>query len=301
MATVLGVPGRFGEVALHRSDIRAASAARGSQSSLILTLERIWDRIKDWFCNTNVREAKDRLVTLYDPGASDRDRVAAFSKLQQLVGPAYQDRFRIGPAAFGYELRIDYGTNIAPYTHSVELCDGAAFASNLNDDIASAAADPVLGAKYRNELARDLARATYAIEGERIPDLAPDDVGQNGKLENLEAAVLERLNVTPEQLAALKAISYQKLFGLMMQSSIELHGQEMAFDLIQIRGGGDSVFDFARKGDDIELHANFVSGWHLDEKERTTFLRAPIYDARVLVAPDGTVTVVSALCGVAPD
>lgn len=300
MATVLGVPGRFGERSLHRSDIRAASAAPGTQPAFLRTIERIWDRIKDWFCNSNLREAKDCLAILYDPATSDRDKVAAFVRLKGLVGPAYLDRFRIVPAAFGYELRIDYGSDIAAYAHSVELCDAAALASKLNDDVAAAAADPALKAKYRNELARDLARATYSIDGERIPDLAPDQVGHNGKVENLEAALSDRLKVTPEQLAALTAISYQKLFAMMMQSSLDLHGQEMAFDLIQIRGDGDSALDFARKGDDIELHASFVSGWQLEETERTTFLRAPVHDARILVAPDGEVTVTSAVCGASP-
>lgn len=301
MTTVLGVPGRFGDVSLHRSDIRAAAAPQPERSSLARTIERIWDRIRDWFCSSDVRAAKKRLVTLYDPNTSDRDKVASYFALKSMVGDGYVDRFRIEPAAFGYVLRIDYGAGISSYAHSIELCSGELLAAKLNEDISDAAKDPDTRKNYEDELARDLARCTFSINGAQIPDLAPDVPGQNGKLENLRASLSGMLNTTPGQLSALEAISYQKLFAMMIQSTRELLGDEITFDLIQISGDGEIVFDFSQKGTDVELHASFSSHWQsAGQEKRTTFLLHPAYDSRILVAPDGSATVTSAVCGLAP-
>jgi len=301
MATVLGIQGRFFDISLNPSDIKAASAGQSDRPSIARTIERIWDTIKDWFCRTNVREAKSHLFTLYDPSATDRDKAVAYFALKNLVGGGYVDRFTVEMMPFGYELRIDYGSGIPSFTHSVELCSGDILAEKLNKDISEAWSDPDARCRFQGELVRDLGRAIYMVDGSEIPHMDADRAGDLARLRSLKTAISSRLHASPEQLGALEVITYQKLFAMMIQSSLELHGLPMAYDLLQIRGHGQTTYQMTKIGNDIELYASFSSEWMLGNQEQTTFLQAPAFDTRILVAPDGTAKVISALCGATPN
>jgi len=181
MVAVLGLPGRFGDVTLHRADIRTAAKGQAETLSLARMIGRIWDRIKDWFCNTHVGEAKSLLAKLYDPGLSDRDRISAYFSLKALVSDAYRDRFAEKDDAFGFRLTIDFAADgLLPFSHSVVLCNGEDLARRVNDELARAAEDPAAHGWDKEQLAVDLPRADYSIEGELLTNLAGEEPGQGG-------------------------------------------------------------------------------------------------------------------------
>lgn len=300
MATVLGVPTRFGgELTINRSDVKSIQTSEGL-NSVGMRLQHIWDRIKDWFCNTNLVEAKQQLSVLYSPDASTSEKADSYFKLMDLVGEGYRDRFKVQPEAFGFSTSINYGDGVTPYSQSIVLCNRDYLLTQLEADIAKASAKPDLLALYQRELARDLPRATFSIDGKSINGLGPMSDGGPGSLERFHAALAESLSPTNMQLLAIDTISYQKIFALVMAASLDTNGGVFTDDLIHIKGDGTSIFDLTAKGDDIELHVNFTSEWRSGIPGRSYLLQSPCYDARVLIGPAGNVTLLSAVSGAAP-
>ena len=154
MATVFGMPTRFGgELTINRLDMDAIISP---QDTVGAKLERIWDHIKDWFCNTNLVEAKQQLSILQDPQASITEKAGSFFKLRDLVGQSYRDRFEVTPEAFGVTMNLNYGEGFTPYNQSIVLCSHEYLLDELEKDIIKAAADPKFLATYHKELVGDL-------------------------------------------------------------------------------------------------------------------------------------------------
>src|SRR5690554_2946940 len=140
MVTVLGVPGRFGELTITRSDVKALQATRCGCGTT--GLDRVWDKIKDWFFNTKLVEAKLHLQVLYDPDALFTQRAESYFALKSLVGPAYLDRFSETTEDFGYSMNIQFGDGLEPFSESVTLCSRSYLEKKLDEDITKIAADP---------------------------------------------------------------------------------------------------------------------------------------------------------------
>jgi len=117
MVTVLGVPGRFGELTITRSDVKALQATRCGCGTT--GLDRVWDKIKDWFFNTKLVEAKLHLQVLYDPDALFTQRAESYFALKSLVGPAYLDRFSETTEDFGYSMNIQFGDGLNADQHAI--------------------------------------------------------------------------------------------------------------------------------------------------------------------------------------
>jgi hypothetical protein len=297
MATVLGVPGRFGEVAITRSDVKAIKEA-GCRCTTT-ALDRVWDRVKDWFCNTKLVEAKLHLQVLYDPDASVIQKTESYFALKSMVGPAYVSRFAEENEDFGFSLNIDFGSDLEPYSSSVVLCNQSYLTEQLNADVDKAAADPELALRFERELAMDLARCRFTIAGEVVGDLQPEVDGQPGNIENFRAALLGKFDLTPQQLHVLELCSYQKTFGIVMESGFQENGGAIIReDLIHVRGDGDFFIDFNSRGDDVEIHLAYVSTWLVGlDTEPSILMQDPVHETRLLVSPEGKITALSAVLG----
>lgn len=300
MTTVLGVPGRFGELTITRSDVKALQATGCGCGPT--SLDRVWDKIKDWFCNTKLVEAKRHLQVLYSPYATFLQKGESYFALKALVGPAYLDRFSEEAEAFGYSLNIQFGEGLEPFREPIVLCSRTYVEKTLDEDITMIASDTRLEDLSKQELARDLPRFAYTIAGEKIEDLDPDVVGEPGKIENFRKAIVEAFDVTEEQMQVLEWICYQKTFAILMESAFRRNGGLfLPEEVIHIRGDGEISVDFTAKGSDIELHLHFSSTWLDLGVERAILMRDPAYDIRLTVGWEGNVAVLGAVVGFDPN
>lgn len=62
------------------------------------TFQKVWDTIADFFCGTNIAEAKEKLSQFLNPNLDDPARAAVFQQLQALSAPAHQHHFTITAA-----------------------------------------------------------------------------------------------------------------------------------------------------------------------------------------------------------
>src|SRR5690606_22457210 len=259
-------------------------------------------KIKDWFCNTKLVEAKRHLQVLYSPYATFLQKGESYFALKALVGPAYLDRFSEEAEAFGYSLNIQFGEGLEPFREPIVLCSRTYVEKTLDEDITMIASDTRLEDLSKQELARDLPRFAYTIAGEKIEDLDPDVVGEPGKIENFRKAIVEAFSVTEEQMQVLEWICYQKTFAILMESALRRNGGLfLPEEVIHIRGDGDISVDFTAKGSDIELHLHFSSTWLDLGVERAILMRDPAYDIRLTVGREGNFAVLGAVVGFNPN
>ncbi|CAM2157050.1 protein of unknown function [Pararobbsia alpina] len=70
--------------------IRMAAKAGKSAKTFV---ERIWDKVVDYFCGTCREEAKQCLAVLYSPHEADNLRLESYYRLRDLAGEGFKDRF----------------------------------------------------------------------------------------------------------------------------------------------------------------------------------------------------------------
>lgn len=307
MAVVLGVPGRFGELSLHRSDIKSVREPH-DPASIGSRVERIWDRIKDWFCGSRLIEAKEHLAVLYAPDATSLKKAESYFRLKELVGAGYSDRFSEKTEAFGFSVNINFGEGLEAYSHSIAVCNHEYLSQEINQDIAKADKDSGLHERYVRELVRDLPRAGFSVAHEPIAELLGGKEAEQGNLEKFRAAISEKLSCTAEQKLAIEVMTYQKLQGMVRQSAWDQSGGLFGEEIAYISGNGRSMYDISQKGDDIEIWARSPMSWlelPADAVDgippRSCLFRDPVLDVKILIAPDGKATVISALFGSDPE
>lgn len=302
MSNVLFVASRHGEFGITQADIRRAQ----KPDTLAARLDRIWDKITDWFLGTNYTEAKRHLRVLYDADASPEAKAESFFRLKSLAAPAYQDRFSVAVEPFGYALRIDYGGRLDPYEFSIRLCDPDALAAALNEHTSKAITDPAARETYEKALLADIPPSRYSLRTDRIR--FTDDEPRLVTFREAIANVPGNLN----QMTAATAIASQKFFAYLIESSSAVVDPRK---FMHIGGEGQTTYNFYsdRKGG-VVMHARSAAQWQSDIKspeamkqiealagQRPAMLLDPVYDARIVIDSDGRVSVLSAVVGMDPD
>lgn len=86
--------GRFGPVSLATQDVQNVRQAT-DRNHIGSIFSRAWDKVADWFCNTNRTEAKKCLFDLYSETTPHHQKVESFLALKGMAGAEYQSRFQI--------------------------------------------------------------------------------------------------------------------------------------------------------------------------------------------------------------
>lgn len=91
--------------------VKTAALAGKGQDKIGSALERLWDRISDWFTGGNSTAAKQNLYTLFSTEATDAQKYDAFLQLKDLAKSGYEQDFEIHANTHddGATLKINLG------------------------------------------------------------------------------------------------------------------------------------------------------------------------------------------------
>ena len=288
MASGFEIPGGRHNTLITTEQLNSIKTA-SDRDSIGSYIDRIYDKVKDWFCGTQHAEVKKHIFDLYSPNTTHAQKTEAFQNLKNMTGHGYKDRFTESPT----EAVIKYGIIFGDIKHEnyeleINVC-------NLNYVKHEVEAEIKREESATNsDLARDLARAKYSIAGEVMQNLSPKKQGNPGNLEQFEQNLRTQLECTSEQLKAIKAVSYQNLFGIITQSASLEKGGLLDYDqMAHLIGTGNVSYDFVKVGEKIQLSAHFKSKWAPENSlgERAAFLQEPIISARLTIAQTGEITV----------
>ncbi|MGA0585262.1 MAG: hypothetical protein ACO2ER_15325, partial [Castellaniella sp.] len=98
--------GRFGPVSLAAQDVQNVRQAT-DRDHIGSIFSRAWDKVADWFCNTNRAEAKKCLFDLYSETTTHHQKVESFHALKNMAGAEYQSRFQIEENETGVRYTLD--------------------------------------------------------------------------------------------------------------------------------------------------------------------------------------------------
>jgi hypothetical protein len=254
--------GRFGPVSLATQDVQNVRQAN-DRNHIGSIFSRAWDKVADWFCNTNRTEAKKCLFDLYSERATHGQKVESFLALKNMAGADYQNRFLIEESETGVRYTLDLSDEQCPnFSLGFQKLpvDREALSQELNRDdywghngVRSAP----------DQVKADICRASYSISGSPLRDGSPDE-----RMGHFNEA-LNALGVTPSQRAAIMEVCNQSTIAAFMKSSdiaIIPGGQQLRFDVRMVEG---ELRVQAVCNKDIDLDA---SGGQASLEQRQTLL-----------------------------
>ncbi|HTJ91506.1 MAG TPA: hypothetical protein VL424_00185 [Pararobbsia sp.] len=90
MSTALSI----GSYSLSHARLAAISSRAISEKSEAPLVERVWDKVVDFFCGTHREEAKRCLSIIYSRREPNEAKIQAYQRLKLLAGEAYKGEFR---------------------------------------------------------------------------------------------------------------------------------------------------------------------------------------------------------------
>ncbi|HTJ95636.1 MAG TPA: hypothetical protein VL424_21280 [Pararobbsia sp.] len=87
----------FGTYSISNAKLTSISQRANDAKSHASLVERIWDKIMDYFCGTHRDEAKLCLSVWYSPQTTNEQKFEAFVRLKELAGEQYEAKFRTFP------------------------------------------------------------------------------------------------------------------------------------------------------------------------------------------------------------
>lgn len=308
-----------------RGILRATAAVQTAESVappkpprgvLRATGANVWEGVKDWFAPADSAVARKHIERLYAADASDADRAESYQALKNLAASEYRKNFTEVSKPFGYSLNIDHGNHQPPYRHDLTICSERYLQETSNETISDA-----LNAsgsekvnknglfKHEEQLANDLPRADYFIDGKLIEGLKVAQGNTRDKhrelLDRFRSALEAQAPVPEKQRIAVEALASQGLFADIISSALTPNGGiftiEEGANVMQ-GNGGKLKYLLSRSGDNIVLRANRRTDWLSYEgaPELSPMLLAPSFSMSLTIAPDGHATVLSANYGSEP-
>lgn len=269
----MGTALNIGAFAISHVKLNTIAARAKAGEAIESVVERVWDKIVDFFCGTCRDEAKHCLSILYSPRETDSDKIVNFLRLRELVGAGYADLFEIrneGQKRI-YSMRIDWHPEC-----QWELCQvDCAFNNNelirrhvtgiLNGSCVTDAEQNV------RIVSVDLPRGTFVVNNKQIEVLASREDNSVYCQEQLES-LLSEMHCSKRETLAAYALLGQHLFAtLLMASAMDWTGR---IDMQRFRdclGASRVRYELAR-GDDGQLKCS--AGLTKDislESDDTTF------------------------------
>src|SRR5690606_31920 len=272
-----------------RGILRATAAVQTAESvapqmpseSMPITNEKaptaadVWEGVKDWFATADSTVARKHIERLYAANASDADRAESYQALKNLAASEYRKNFTEVSKPFGYSLNIDYGNHQPPYRHSLTICSERYLQETSNKSISDA-----LNAsgsekvnknglfKHEEQLANDLPRADYFMDGKLIEGLKVAQGNTRDKhrelLNGFRSALEAQAPLPEKQRIAVEALASQGLFADIISSAFNHNGGiytvEEGANVMQ-GNGGELKYLLSRSGDNIVLRANRRTDW----------------------------------------
>lgn len=230
--------GRFGPVSLATQDVQNVRQAT-DRNHIGSIFSRAWDKVADWFCNTNRTEAKKCLFDLYSETTPHHQKIESFHALKGMAGAEYQNRFQIEENETGVRYTLDLSEaqelseNQCPgFSLSFKKLsvDREALGRELNRDdywgngeVSSA----------RKQVEKDLCRASYSVSGSPLQKGSPDE-----RMGHFDEA-LTALGVTPSQRTAIMEVCNQSTIAAFLQSADNITapgGQHVLYDVRTVEG-----------------------------------------------------------------
>lgn len=229
--------GRFGPVSLATQDVQNVRQAN-DRNHIGSIFSRAWDKVADWFCNTNRTEAKKCLFDLYSETTPHHQKVESFLALKGMAGAEYQSRFQIEENETGVRYTLDLSEtqelseNQCPgFSLSFKKLsvDHEELSRELNrDDYWGQHVGPA-----RDQVKADICRASYSVSGTPLQKGSPDE-----RMGHFDGA-LTALGVTPSQREALMEVCNQSALAALMKASdtaIAPGGQHVLYDVRMVEG-----------------------------------------------------------------
>jgi hypothetical protein len=172
-------------------------------------VNRLFDKVADWFCGTNRVEAKKYIFDLFSPAISDAVKIESFEALKNLAGAGYQDRFIQTNDSDKKTYSLNFGTGEDSGKFSLELefikCDKDLALKELRSDRSKE--------KLQEQLEKDIKRSDYSVAGKPL---------SKGTLAERLAQFhqeLNALNCTPGEAKSIIEVCNQSSIAMLMLAS----------------------------------------------------------------------------------
>ncbi len=286
-------------------------------------ISRIFEKIKDWVSGTHVYEAKQCLHDILSEQSSDLQKFTSFSKLHQLAGAGYQDRFSMERAAdgkFSLIIHLDEPTVLAEvnakasfYKESELVLNQERILSLLRED----AAIPPTDGQFRKDIHRGDGK-TIMINGQEVAKSAlhggsaESNVGYT--VENFMALAKEQ-GFNDAEIQTVEILANQRSIGILTASGpadgikvITLNGGKIAETIRLSRNAdGEAVLTMTQDFDYFEsrncttlqnfyatealLHEMYSESPHLAARAGSVALDIVISPSGEVVSSHGTIAV----------